>query len=107
MLGTHRFCSIRVGSHVLLRGVKHGLHCSILCSVIQLCLTVTPWTIALQTPLSMGFSWQEYRSGLPFPPPGDLPNAGTEAVSLESPALTGGFFTTAPPGEPRLHHGDK
>ena len=91
----------------LLSGVRHGLHCSVPCSVIQLCLTVTPWTIALQTLLSMGFSWQEYWSGLPFPPPGDLPKAGIEAVSLESPVLTGGFFTTAPPGKPRLHYGDK
>ena len=55
----------------------------------------------------MGFSWQEYWSGLPFPPPGDLPKAGIEAVSLESPVLTGGFFTTARPGKPRLHYGDK
>ena len=37
---------------------------------------VTLWTIAYQAPLSMGFSWQEYWSGLPFPPPGDLPNTG-------------------------------
>ena len=39
---------------------------------------VTPWTVAHQAPLSMGFSRQEYWSGLPFPPPGDLPNPGTE-----------------------------
>ena len=38
---------------------------------------VTLWTIAHQTPLSMGFSWQEYRSRLSFPPPGDLPNQGS------------------------------
>ena len=43
---------------------------------------VTPWTVAFQTPLSMGFSRQEYWSGLPFPPPGDLPNPGIEPVSL-------------------------
>ena len=63
-------------------------------------LFVTPWTIALQTPPSMGFSWQEYWSGLPFAPPGDLPDAGIEAVSLESPALTSRFFTTEPPEKP-------
>ena len=45
---------------------------------------VTPWTVACQAPLSMGFSGQEYWSGLPFPPPWDLPNKGTEP---RSPAL--------------------
>ena len=48
-----------------------------------------------QPPLSMGFSRQEYWSGLPCPPPGDLPNPGIEPVSLMSPALAGGFFTTS------------
>ena len=43
----------------------------------------------------MGFSRQEYWSGLPCPPPGDLPNPGTEPTSLMSPALAGGFFTTS------------
>ena len=43
---------------------------------------VTPWTAARQTPLSMGFSRQEYRSGLPFPPPGDLPHPGMETAVL-------------------------
>ena len=40
-----------------------------------------PWSVVFQAPLSMGFSRQEYRSGLPFPSPGDLPNPGTEAGS--------------------------
>ena len=47
---------------------------------------------------SMGFLRQEYWSGFPFPPPGDLPDAGTEPLSLASPALVGRFFTTALPG---------
>ena len=47
----------------------------------------TPWTVALQAPLSMGFSRQEYWSGLPFPPPGDLPGPGMEPASPMSPAL--------------------
>ena len=65
-------------------------------------LFVTPWTIGGQTPLSMGFSRQEYWSGLPFPtPPGDLPNPGIEPASPVSPALTGRFFTTEPPGKPQ------
>ena len=42
----------------------------------------TPWTVAYQASLSMGFSRQEYWSGLPFPPPGDLPNPGIESRSL-------------------------
>ena len=58
-------------------------------------LFVTPWTIAHQAPLSMGFSRQEYWSGLPGPSPGDLPDPGIEPTSLVSPALAGGFFTTS------------
>ena len=53
----------------------------------------TLWTVAHQAPLSVGFSRREYWGGLPFPPPGDLPNPGTEPTCLASPALTGGFFT--------------
>ena len=55
-------------------------------------LFTTPWTVACQAPLSMGFSQQEYWSGVPCPPPGDLPNPGIEPASLTSSALTGGFF---------------
>jgi len=47
----------------------------------------------------MRYSWQEYQSGLPFPSPGDLPDPGIEGVSLTSPALAAGFFTTEPPGK--------
>ena len=54
---------------------------------------VTPWTIALQAPLSIGFSRQEYWSGL-CPPSEDLPNSGIKLESLMSPALAGRFFTT-------------
>ena len=54
-----------------------------------------PWTDAHQAPLSMGLSRQEYWSGLPFPLPGDLPNPGIKPVSLKSPALAIGFFTTS------------
>ena len=63
-------------------------------------LFATPWTLAHQTPLPMGFYRQEYWSGLPFPPPRDLPDAGIEPASPMSPALAGGFFTTEPPGKP-------
>ena len=58
-------------------------------------LFVTLWTIAQQAPLSMGFSRQEYWSGLPCPPPGDLPDPGIEPASLMSPGFAGGFFTTS------------
>ena len=59
-------------------------------SSINVCvLSGTPWTVAHQAPLSMGVSRQEYWSGLPFPPLGDLPNPGTEPVSPEAPALAG------------------
>ena len=71
------------------------------CSVTLSCLTVTPWTAAHQDPLSMGFLRQEYWNGLPFPPPGDLPNSGTEPTSLASPALAGGFLPTVTPGKPK------
>ena len=60
-------------------------------------LFVTPWTVAHQSPLSMGFSRQEYQSGLPYSPPGDLPDPGIESISPVSPALEGRFFTTEPP----------
>ena len=52
-------------------------------------------TVTHQAPLSMGFSRQEYWSGLTFPPPRDLPDPGIEPSSLSSPALAGGFFTTS------------
>ena len=52
-----------------------------------------PWTVVNQAPLLMGFSRQQYWSGLPFPSPGDLSNPGIEPVS---PALAGGFFTIEP-----------
>ena len=62
--------------------------------------SVTPWTVAHQAPLSMGFSRQEYWSGLLSPSPGDLPNSRIKPTSLMLPALAGGFSTTEPPGKP-------
>ena len=56
-------------------------------------LFVTPWTAGHQAPLSMGFSRQEYWSGLPFPSPGDLPNPGIEP---KSPALQADALTSEP-----------
>ena len=52
------------------------------------------WNLAHQVPLSMGFSRQEFWSGLPCRPPGNPPNPGIQSASLKSPALAGGFLTT-------------
>ena len=65
-------------------------------SLSLVCLFATLWSLAHQAPLSMGFSRQDYWSGLPFPYPGDLPDPGTEPMSL---AVAGAFFTTEPPGK--------
>ena len=99
-----------MGSHSLLQGIflTRGSNPGLLrcrqilyhlCSgpggsglVAKLCLTlVTPWTVTCQTLLSMGFSRQEYWSGLSFPPPGDLPNMGIRSGSS---ALKAGFLPT-------------
>ena len=58
----------------------------------------TPWSVAHQAPLFMGFPRQEYWSGFPFPSAGDLPDPGIEPAS---PALAGGFLTTEPLGKPQ------
>ena len=58
---------------------------------------VTPWTVAHKAPLSMGFSGQEYWSGLPFPSPVELPDAGIESTSS---ALAEGFLTSEHLGSP-------
>ena len=60
-------------------------------------LFATPWTIAHQAPLFMGFPRQEYWSELPFPSPWDLPDP---EIKSTCPALDGRFFTTEPPGKP-------
>ena len=62
-------------------------------SSVQLCATL--WTVACQAPLSVGFSREEYWSGLPCLPPGDLPNPGIEPSVFTSPAQAGRFFTTS------------
>ena len=68
---------------------------------LQLCLTpASPWTMTGQTPLSVGFSRQEYSSGLPCPPPGGLPNPEIKPMSLASPALSVGTLL-ALPGKPQ------
>ena len=75
---------------VCARAHERALSCF---SSVQLFMTL--WTAAHQTPLSMGFSRQEYWTGLPRPPPGDLPDPATKPASLKSPALAGRFFTAS------------
>ena len=66
-------------------------------------LFLTPWTVARQPPLSMGFLRQEYWSRLPFATPRDLPQLGIMPSSLISPTLSGRFFTTVKPGQEYRH----
>ena len=70
------------------------LHACVLRPFSPVQLSATLWTVAHQAHLSMGFSRQEYWSGLPCPPPGGLSDPGIELESLVAPALAGGFFTT-------------
>ena len=66
-------------------------------SLSRVRLFATPWTEAYQAPLSMGFSRQEYQSGLPVPSPGDLPDPGIKAGS---PTLQADALPSEPPGKP-------
>ena len=84
-MGWNCICSI-----ILLSG-----DCLVLTHFSRVWLFATPWTVACQAPLFLGFSRPEYWSGLPCPPPGDLLDPGIETASLRSPALAGGFFTTS------------
>ena len=65
--------------------------------------SVTPWTMACQAPLSMGFSRQEYWSGLPCSPPGDLPDPGIKPTPLMTPALSGRFLNHCATREAQIH----
>ena len=71
-----------------------GVVCMALSHLVVSVSFVTPWTVARQAPLSMGFSRQEYWSGLPCPPPGVLPDPEIKPKSPAAPALAEGFFTT-------------
>ena len=77
------------------RAVVLVMHACMLSYFSRVPLCATPWTVSCRVPLSMGFSRQEYWSGLLCPPPGDLPDPGIEPASLTSPALAVGFFTTS------------
>ena len=69
-------------------------------SLSRVQLFATPWTVAYQAPLSLGFSRQEYSSGFPFPSPGDLPNPGIEPGS---PTLQADALSSEPPGKPHIN----
>ena len=70
-------------------------HACVLSHFRSVQLSVTPWTVARQAPLSVGFFRQEYWGEHPFPPPGNLPDSEIEPASLLSPALAGRFSTTS------------
>ena len=70
---------------------------AVVLSLSHVRLVATPWTVARQAPLSLGFPRQEYWSGFPFSSPGDLPNTG---VKPKSPALAEGCFPAEPTGKP-------
>ena len=72
---------------LIYQGVGHPLGAYLLSCFSHALLFMTPQTVAHQAPLSLGFSRQEYWSGLPFPPPGGLPNPGIESMSPAAPAL--------------------
>ena len=82
---------------VYLQLTQYCRSCMHACSVSRVQFFVTLWIVVHQAPLSMGLSWQEYWSWLPFPSPGDLPYPGTIPTSPAAPALSGRFFTTEPP----------
>ena len=86
--------------HCLLMSPKHTADLPA-CSLSHVWFCATPWTVARQAPLSMGFSRQEYWSGLPFPPLGDLPYQGMEPVCA---ALTGGSLLLSHQGSPHDRH---
>ena len=105
---THTYthtCMPHISIHSSVNG--HLGHFHILCCVLShfshVQLFETLWTIALQAPLPMGFSRQECWSGLLCSPPGHLLDSGIDPVSLTSPALAGGFFTTSTTWDAPLH----
>ena len=103
-IGVHVSFQIRVFSRYILRS---GVAASRVCACAQSCLTLcTPWTVcSLPGSSAHGeFFRQEYWSGVPFPTPGDLFDSGVEPMSLASPALAGGFFTTSATWEALLDH---
>ena len=96
----------RTSSPYLYKLIPFNVSISMCCVVLHhfshVPLFATLWTVAYQAPLSVGFSRQEYWSGMPFPPSQDLPDPRIQPVSLKSPALSGRLFTTGAIWEARL-----
>ena len=84
---------------------NHWCVCIFSCLVLSDSLA-TPWTVALQAPLSMGFSRQEYWSGFPFPPPGDLPTQGLSLRLLCPLHWQAGSLPLVPLGQPLALQGN-
>ena len=90
------------------RPYRHAVHvcvcmCVCVCDLSHVQLFVIPWTAACQAPLSMGFFQQEYWTGLPFPPPGDLPSPRIKPSSSVSPVLQADSSSTES-SEKLIHH---
>ena len=77
--------------------------CVCVCTLSRVQLFVTPRTVAHQVPVSVAFSWQDYWSASPLPPPRGLPEPGIRTAALASPALAGRFFTWIHLGSPSLN----
>ena len=95
-----RYMPQRIENRYLNKYFFTDIHVRLLSCFSHVQLSAAPWTADHQAPLSVGFSRQECWSGLPCPPPGDLPEAGIEPTSAVSPALQVDYFTAEPPVEP-------
>ena len=107
LISVHWLCALCLSQWAYVINLRKISHCGKQSCGVWGCLLshiwffASPWTLARQTPLSMGFPREEYWSGSPFPSPGDLLHPGIEPASPVSPALAGDFFTTEPLGKPR------
>ena len=93
--GNHWLFFILLQAPAASSGPRNYTVCVCSCMLSHVPLFVTLWTVAHQAPLSVGFPMQEYWTGLPLPPQGDLPDPGIKPVFLTSPVLAGRFFTTS------------
>ena len=98
---THRMSTPDTEEKAVEKWKCNARSCCVLSRFSRVRLFATPWTVARQAPLSMGFSRQEYWSGLPFPSPGDLPDPGVEPVSPVVPALQADSLSLSHQGSPR------
>ena len=102
--GTGRYKQLYV-KQINNKGLLHqrelySISCLLMLVLSCVWLFATLWTVTHRASLSMGFSWQEHWSGLPFPPSGHLPDPRIGPASSAAPPLAGGFFTPELPGKP-------